>query len=76
VAKTLTLRNVPEKVVRGLRERARRNGRSMQAELLAIVGEAMVDRKSLEDQLAACREAMNRPMKVSDIEQAIGEGRS
>jgi plasmid stability protein len=74
--KTLTLRNVPPDVLRRLRERARRNGRSMQAELLTIVGEATVDQQSLEAQLADCRRALRRPMKAAEIEQAIAEGRS
>jgi plasmid stability protein len=34
------IRNVPEPVVAGLRERAERHGRSMQQELLAILEEA------------------------------------
>ncbi|MBN2497242.1 MAG: Arc family DNA-binding protein [Deltaproteobacteria bacterium] len=75
MARTLTLRNVPENVVRALRERAKRNQRSMQAELLAIVEEAAVDRRSLEEQLAACRSVMSRPMETAEIDECIVEGR-
>lgn len=37
----LTIKNVPEEVVDRLRERAKRNRRSMQGELLVIVEEAV-----------------------------------
>lgn len=73
--KTLTLRNVPDAVVRALRRRARRNGRSMQAELLSIVGSAIVDKASMVEQLRACREGMENPMSVREIDSAIREGR-
>ncbi len=76
MAKTLTLRNVPDPVVKALRERSRRNGRSMQAELLAIVGAAVVDRASLVEQLRACRSSMTGPMTIDEIEESIAEGRS
>ena len=55
MAKTLTLRNVPDDVVRELRGRARKNGRSMQSELLLVIRQATLDRRSLEKQLAALR---------------------
>jgi plasmid stability protein len=37
----LSIKNVPEEVVERLRERAKRNRRSMQGELLVIVEEAL-----------------------------------
>lgn len=41
----LSIKNVPEDVVQALRERARRNHRSMQGELLTIVEGAVEPRK-------------------------------
>ena len=38
---TLTIKNVPQKIVARLRERARRNHRSMQGELMALMESAM-----------------------------------
>jgi len=37
----LSIKNVPEPVIEKLRERARRNHRSMQGELMALVSEAV-----------------------------------
>ena len=37
----LSIKNVPEEIVERLRERAKRNHRSMQGELLVIVEEAL-----------------------------------
>ena len=37
----LSIKNVPEEIVERLRERAKRNRRSMQGELLVIVEEAL-----------------------------------
>ena len=75
VAKTLTLRNVPEPVVRELRQRARRNGRSMQSELLSIVRQATLDRRSFSDQITDFRRTLRRPLPLDEIHAAIDEGR-
>lgn len=42
----LSIKNVPEDVIDKLRERARRNHRSMQGELLAMVSEAVAPRRA------------------------------
>lgn len=72
---TLTLRNVPELVLRALRGRARRNRRSMQKEIMSILQEAAVDRASLVEQLAALRERVGAEMTLDEIQSAIEEGR-
>jgi antitoxin FitA len=41
---TLSIKNAPDHVVKRLRERAQRNHRSLQGELLAIIEEAARDR--------------------------------
>lgn len=75
MAKTLTLRNVPDPVVSELRGRARRNGTSMQKELLSVVTQATIDRRSLEDQLAALRSVLKKRVPLKKIHAAIDEGR-
>jgi len=72
---TLTLRDVPEVVARALRARARRNGRSMQKELLALLEQTVVDRASLAERLAELRERVGAGLRVSEIDDAIDEGR-
>ena len=68
MARTLTLRDVPEPVVRGLRERARRNRRSMQKEVLSILQGAVLDRASLAVESAETggRRADNGPASVPE----------
>ena len=72
---TLTLRDVPEPVARMLRDRARRNRRSMQKEILSIIESAVLDRASLARQLAALRSGLAAAMTVEEIHGAIEEGR-
>jgi plasmid stability protein len=43
---TLYVRDVPERLYKRLRARARRNGRSLNSEVLAILGEVDLDRTS------------------------------
>jgi hypothetical protein len=76
MASTLTLRAVPEPVVRGLRERARRNHRSMQKEILSILEGAVVDRAALAERMADLRARARSAMSLDEIHRAIDEGRS
>ena len=73
--RTLTLRGVPDSVLAALRERARRNHRSMQRELLSVLQGAVVDRASLAEQLRSLRRRVKRPMRLDEIHAGIEEGR-
>ena len=75
MARTLTLRDVPEPVVRALRDRARRNNRSMQKEILSILQDTALDRASLARQLSALRIRLGAKMPLDEIHGAIAEGR-
>lgn len=76
MSRTLTLRNVPDGVVRALRERAKRNKRSVQKELLSIVTQSMVDRASALAQIADLRRRhLRNGMTLAEIHRAIAEGR-
>ena len=74
MSRTLTLRDVPEAVARALRERARRNRRSMQKEILAILQSAALDRASLAEQLSTLRSRLGVRMSLDEIHGAIEEG--
>jgi plasmid stability protein len=55
---TLSIKNVPEGVAERLRRRARRNHRSLQAELLALLEETVMPRRrSVREVLAAVRQS-------------------
>jgi plasmid stability protein len=73
--RTIILPNVPEAVLRGLRQRARRNDRSIQKEILSILKSATVDRASLAAQLTALRTRLGANMTLNEINKAIAEGR-
>lgn len=73
---TLTLRDVPDPVLRALRGRARRNRRSMQKEIMSILTEAVVDRASLVNQLTTLRHRLSADMSLDEIHRAIEEGRA
>ena len=75
MARTLTLRDVPEPVLRALRERARRNRRSMQKEILSTLQGAVLDRASLVEQLSSLRSRLGAKLKLKEIHDAIKEGR-
>jgi plasmid stability protein len=75
MARTLTLRDVPEPVVRALRARAKRNRRSMQKEILSVLESAVLDRASLIEQISALRSRAGARMSLDEIHRAIEEGR-
>ena len=75
MSRTLTLRDVPEPVVRALRRRARQNRRSMQKEVLAILQGAVLDRASLAEQLDTLRSREGARMTLAEIHAGIDEGR-
>lgn len=60
---TLSIKNVPEEWVDGLRERARRHHRSMQGELMAILEAALAPRR------LSVREAWGR---LADLDLRTG----
>jgi len=73
--RTLTLRNVPEPVIRALRERARQNRRSLPKEALSILQGIVLDRASLKDQLTQLRSRLDARMTLDEIHSAIGQVR-
>ncbi|MEQ9005775.1 MAG: Arc family DNA-binding protein [Pseudomonadales bacterium] len=67
--RTLSIRNVPEHVVAALRQRARRNSRSLQDELMAILNDAVGDSQAAEPK------PRHRPGGTVGIEQIAREHR-
>ena len=71
---TMTLRNVPDSILRVLREQARQHGRSMQKEIMSILEEAVVDHASLVEQLTTLRVRLGAQMTLDEIHEATEEG--
>lgn len=66
----LSIKNVPERIVRPLRARAKRNHRSLQGELMAILDEAATKpaRKKSLVEIAAELEAMGGKTASNSVE--------
>jgi plasmid stability protein len=72
---TLTVRNVPPKVVKTLKSLARRNQRSMEQEVRAVLEEHVGDREALLEQIEGAWTNQARRPKATEIEQWLKVGR-
>ena len=78
---TLALKNVPDEVMERLRERAARQGRSVNREAIAILGAAVqpatpVDAEALLARLRATRVTLRgRPLTQEELNRYKREGR-
>jgi plasmid stability protein len=61
---TLYVRDVPERLYKRLRARARRNGRSLNAEVLAVLDDTVVREKDAAEITARMREIATRVRRV------------
>lgn len=79
--KTLTIRGVPDEVHADLRDRARKNRRSLNQQVIAELSESVVqaDQQSRIERLLAGAESVQRgvrrPLGRDEISAAINEGR-
>jgi hypothetical protein len=72
---TLTIRNVPSRIVKSLKSLARRNQRSMEQEVRELLEDSAGDRLSVLEQLeTAWREQARRPT-ASEVDTWIRAGR-
>jgi plasmid stability protein len=72
---TLTIRNVPPKVVRALKAQAERNRRSMEQEVRQIIEAQVGDRASAISQIEKAWASQKRSPRAEEIEAWIREGR-
>jgi len=77
MAVNLSIKNVPDEVAERLRRRARRNHRSLQAELLALLEETTATRRrSVGEVLAAVRsEELRTPAEALAMVREDRDGR-
>jgi plasmid stability protein len=76
---TLYVRDVPEKLYKRLRARARRNGRSLNAEVLELIDEAMLRELTsdeITDRLAKLAAEIDLPADAPRPEDIIREERN
>jgi plasmid stability protein len=72
---TLTIRNVPTKVVRALKVQAKRKKHSMEQEVREIIEAQVADRASAIAQIERAWTSQKRSPKASEVDAWIREGR-
>jgi len=72
---TLTIRNVPIKIVKSLKALARRSRRSMEQEVRAVLEQHVGERTALLDEIEQSWTRQTRRPKPGEIEEWIGAGR-
>ena len=72
---TLTIRNVPPRIVRSLKSLARRNRRSMEQEVRELLEEYVGDRLSVLEQVETGWEEQSRRPTAAEVETWIRVGR-
>ena len=72
---TLTIRNVPTKVVKSLKSLARRNRRSMEQEVRAVLEQHVGDRLALLDEIERSWARQTRRPKAHEVDSWIQMGR-
>ena len=72
---TLTVRNVPPRVVTTLKMLAKRNRRSMEQEVRAVLEEHVGDREALLEQIARAWAQQARRPKATEIDEWLRVGR-
>jgi plasmid stability protein len=72
---TLTIRNVPLRVVRMLKALAKRRSRSMEQEVREILEESVGERSSVLKQIEASWERQARRPSAEEVEAWIAAGR-
>jgi plasmid stability protein len=72
---TLTIRNVPLKVVRSLKALARRRRRSMEQEVRELLQAHVAERQSVFEQIEAGWTRQSRRPSSAEVDAWIGTGR-
>jgi plasmid stability protein len=72
---TITVRNVPAKVVRSLKALARRHNRSMEQEVRELIEGYVAERRAVLDQIQAGWERQARRPTATEIDAWMAVGR-
>ena len=72
---TLTIRNVPARIVRGLKALAKRRNTSMEQEVRELLEEYVAERSSVLKQIEAAWERQSRRPSAREIDGWIDAGR-
>jgi plasmid stability protein len=72
---TITIRNVPARVIRGLKSLARRRNTSMEQEVRQLLEEYVAERASVQKQIEASWSRQERRPSAAEIDNWIASGR-
>jgi plasmid stability protein len=75
VMATLTIRNIPARVMRGLKALARRRNTSMEQEVRALLEEYVAERASVQRQIETSWLRQERRPTAAEIDSWINAGR-
>ena len=73
---TLTIRNVPSKVVKSLKGLARRNRRSMEQEVRAVLEQHVGERRALLEEIERAWARQRRRPRAHEVDAWIEAGRT
>ena len=65
---TITVRNIPEEVITMIKNRARRNKRSMEQEIRTILSEVVLDRERAMKRIESLRQQQKRPISKEEVD--------
>ncbi len=65
---TITTRDIDPEIIRRLKERARNNGRSMEAEVRQILADAVRDRRAALTRIESIKASGVRPTSAEDVD--------
>jgi plasmid stability protein len=72
---TITVRNVPPRVVQSLKALARRHNRSMEQEVRELLEGHVAERAAILDQIEACWQSQSRRPTADEIDAWMAVGR-
>ena len=72
---TLTIRNVPARIVRGLKALAKRRNTSMEQEIRELLEEYVAERSSVLKQIEAAWERQPRRPSAPEVDDWVNAGR-
>ncbi|MCK5007930.1 MAG: hypothetical protein KAR73_11115 [Spirochaetales bacterium] len=65
---TITVRNIPEDVITMIKNRARRNKRSMEQEVRTILSEVVLDRERAMKRIESLWQQQKRPISKEEVD--------
>jgi plasmid stability protein len=72
---TVTIRNLPPRIVRSLKSLARRNGRSMEQEVREVIEEHVTEREAVLEQIEASWGEQRRRPTAAEVDRWLETGR-